>query len=93
MRQNLRIDQVVVEHDVGPRQRLAAAQRDQARIARSAADQIHFADVVESCACSAPLGTPQTVRCFDRRRRVKLRIGGCARRMPYYRPVSRPQKG
>src|SRR5262249_18616219 len=42
--QNLRIDQVVVQYDVGLRQALAAAQCDQAGIARSAADQKNFAD-------------------------------------------------
>ena len=40
------IDQIVVEHDVGPRQALLAAQRHQARIAGSGPDDVDFGGVV-----------------------------------------------
>ena len=43
MGQDPRIDQVVVEHDIGARQALDAAQRQQAGIAGSAADDVDFA--------------------------------------------------
>ena len=44
--EDLRIDQVVVEHDVGPGQAVATAEGEQSRIARAGADQI---DAAQGC--------------------------------------------